>query len=196
MRRTANLVDEFQAKLSLPLAARVASYCRAPLIGVRDFLRYRVALEAWKGANEPKFNPNLLQVVLGPFNDPEEGGVIHDQTYTYWHGVRVYVGFFLVEACLCRLNPNGTGGIYSVKLFYNPSLNVSRKKLPRRYVVHGDPEQQRDINPKWVLRIMCEHMTAQYHVGFVEDKKAALHREGLIVAANSLQRNHIILGGK
>ena len=173
--RTDHWIDEFQRQLSTPVAMRIAEFCRdpvphpktkqllpAPLLGLRDFIRTSA---------EEREKRNQLVVVLGPF------GVQRDSNYTYWQGIKVIVGNITVAAVLCRLNNKGNGGFINVKLW---------DLYEERYSYLGDPSGERQIHPNGVIKIVCDHMAAQYHVGFVEEDEYAVQNEQIIKSQHEL----------
>jgi hypothetical protein len=164
--RTDHWIDDFQMKLSTPVAMKIAEFCRnpephpetkrlapPPLMGVHEFVKI---------SPEKLVGENRLYVILGPF------GVAHDERFTYWQGIKVFVGAVTVAAVLCRLNPKGNGGFYNVKLWDIYSQG---------YIYHGDPAQERQIHPNGVIKIVNDHMAAQYHVGSVEQDEYAAQNE-------------------
>ena len=140
-RRTANLIDRFQQELSIPVARFIASSARVPLVDLVAALKV--------GPN------NLLMVVTGPFK------IEGDLTYTWWEGYKVLWHGRNVATAICRLNPNGGGGFYSVKLW-----DIYKAE----YIYKGDPSQERQVKPKWVVKLTQEHMAEQFKVGFVESQ--------------------------
>lgn len=146
--RASKWIDGFQEQLTIPVAFNIANSVsetpnykrKLPLLSTEDFVRV------------PHAN-NLLVLVMGPF------GILEDTKYTYWQGFKIVVHGYDVISPLCRLNSNGKGGFYVVKLWdcYN-----------NKYIYYGDPEQERSIKPAYVATIIKEHLAAQYHVGFVE----------------------------
>ncbi len=163
-------IDDFQSKLSLPVAMRIAENCRekrpdpktgkhlpSPFMDLRQFIKMDPVKRA---------ETNLLSVVLGPF------GVVHDEGYSYWQGVKVIVGNATVVAVLCRLDTRrGTGCFLNVKLW-----DIYEQK----YSYFGDPGGERNIHPNGVIKIVCDHMSAQYHVGFVEDEELKAQNDAII----------------
>jgi len=148
---------------------RIAEFCRdpephpvtkqilpAPLMGIQDFVKTSV---------EEREKQNQLVVVLGPF------GVERDNTFTYWQGIKVIVGNATVAAVLCRLNNQGNGGFVNVKLW---------DLYSQTYEYFGDPAGERQIHPNGVIKIVCDHMAAQYHVGFVEEDSYAVQTEQIM----------------
>lgn len=146
-------IDQFQTQLSFPVAQYCAEFGRVPLIGTADLAKIQ----------QPKFN--VLTVVLGPFS------ICHDHNCTWWQPFWVVVvpagapSGNVVCSSLCRLNSSGSGGWYQVRLWdfhYH------------EYVYHGFHDRQ--IIPKGVATIICDYMSSQLHVGFVEDDKASAAR--------------------
>jgi hypothetical protein len=169
MRGIDYFIDDFQAKLSLPVAMRIAENCREkkpdfkgripplPLMDLRQFSKMNP---------QKREETNLLSVVLGPF------GIIHDEGYSYWQGIKVVVGNSTVVAVLCRLNTKkGTGCFLNLKLW---------DIYDQKYSYFGDPGGERNIHPNGVIKIVCDHMSAQYHVGFVEDNQRKVHNDAII----------------
>lgn len=173
--RTDFWIDDFQRKLSTPVAMRIAEFCRdpvpnpktkqllpAPLLSLEQFA---------KSDPEQRKERNQLIVVLGPF------GIQRDSTHTYWQGVKVIVGDSTVAAILCRLDAKGNGGFLNVKLW---------DLYSQRYEYMGDPAGERQIHPNGVIKIVCDHMAAQYHVGFVEEDEFAVQNEVILKSKHEL----------
>ena len=173
--RTDYWIDDFQRKLSTPVAMRVAEFCRdpvphpkteqllpAPLLSLQDFI---------KTSPEERAERNQLVVVLGPF------GIERDDDFTYWQGIKVIVGNATVAAVLCRLNNKGNGGFLNVKLW---------DLYAQRYEYMGDPAGERQIHPNGVIKIVCDHMAAQYHVGSVEMDEYAVQNEQIMTSKHDL----------
>lgn len=138
-------IDQFQQKLSVPVATKVAQFARVQVSSLQQLLM--------AGSSN-----KLLMVVPGPFN------LEYDMSYTWWHGFKVVVHNYEAASVLCRLNSQGHGGFYSVKLWY-----IHQQK----YIYYGDPSQERQVKPYWVVRLINEHLANQYHIGFVEDQGKA-----------------------
>ena len=161
-------IDDYQRKISWPIAQRIAEFCRdpipdeqgnfhpAPLMGVEAFL----AVSA-----EIREQENRLVVVMGPF------AVQRDSGYTYWQGYKVFVGNATVVAALVRLSNRGHGGFLNIKLWdrYNQIYNYQ-----------GDPNQERFIPPEAVISATNDHMAAQYHVGNVERTANSLVKDQIL----------------
>ena len=173
--RTDHWIDDFQRRLSTPVAMRIAEFCRdpvphpktkqllpAPLLSLQDFARSSI---------EEREERNQLVVVLGPF------GIQRDKEYTYWQGIKVIVGNATVAAVLCRLNNKGNGGFINVKLW-----DIGTQD----YGYMGDPAAERQIHPNGVIKIVTDHMAAQYHVGFVEKDEFAVQNEQIINSKHDL----------
>jgi len=163
-------IDDFQMQLSMPVAMRIAEFCRdpemegaaIPLLDLRQFMQTDP---------EKRVEDNVLSVVLGPF------GVAHDDHHTYWQGVKVIVGMTTVVAVLCRLTSQGNGGFYNVKCWDIQSQD---------YVYHGDPAGERQIHPNGVIKIVCEYLAAAFHVGHVERDDLSAHNDQIIEANKAL----------
>ena len=176
MRRTEWFIDDFQQKLSLPVAMRVAAFCRNPKPHPET---HKLApppfatLEQFATTSrEKRIEENKLLVVLGPF------GVRHDNSYTYWQALKIIVGDETVAAVLARINSSkGNGGYYNVKLW---------DIYEQAYTYYGDPEQERQIHPEGIVHILCDHMAAQYHVGSVERDEYAAQNETIINSSKDL----------
>ncbi len=173
--RTDYYIDDFQRKLSTPVAMRIAEFCRdpiphpktkellpAPLLSLEEFA---------KSDPEERAARNQLIVVLGPF------GIERDDEFTYWQGVKVIVGNDTVAAVLCRLNSKGNGGFINVKLW-----DIARQT----YDYFGDPAAERQIHPNGVIKIVTDHMAAQFHVGFVEQDEFAVQNEQILKSKHDL----------
>lgn len=173
--RTDFWIDDFQRKLSTPVAMRIAEFCRdpvpnpktkqllpAPLLSLEQFAR---------SDPEQRKERNQLIVVLGPF------GIQRDSTHTYWQGIKVIVGDSTVAAVLCRLDAKGNGGFLNVKLW---------DLYSQRYEYMGDPAGDRQIHPNGVIKIVTDHMAAQYHVGFVEEDEFAVQNELILKSKHEL----------
>jgi len=173
--RTDHWIDDFQRRISTPIAMRIAEFCRdkqphpktgkpmpAPLLGIHDFV---------KTSPEIRKQNNQLVVVIGPF------GVQHTNEFTFWQGLKVIVGDATVAAVLCRLNSKGNGGVINVKLWdiYGQS-----------YDYFGDPAAERQIHPNGVIKIVTDHMAAQYHVGFVEEDEYAVQNEQIMTSKHEM----------
>jgi len=167
---TDHWIDDFQMKLSMPVAMKIAEFCRdpemkgdsIPLLDLRQFM----------GTDpEKRAADNVLSVVLGPF------GVVHDALHTYWQGLKVIVGMSTVAAVLCRLTNKGNGGFYNIKLW---------DIQDQTYFYHGDPGGERQIHPNGVIRIVCDYLAATFHVGHVEQDELSAHNDQIIEANKSL----------
>lgn len=175
-RRTDHWIDDFQRQLTLPVAMRIAEFCRdprphpktgapmpAPLLGLHDFART---------SPEVRRKTNQLCVVLGPF------GIEADRDFTYWQGLKVIVGDDTVAAVLCRINSQkGNGGFLNVKLW-----DMYRQS----YDYFGDPGAERQIHPQGIIKIVTDHMAAQFHVGFVEQDEYAVQNEQIMQSKHDL----------
>jgi hypothetical protein len=173
--RTDHWIDDFQRRLSTPVAMRIAEFCRdpvphpktgqllpAPLLSLHEFS---------KSSPEERVLRNQLIVVLGPF------GIRRDDDFTYWQGVKVIVGDSTVAAVLCRLNAKGNGGFLNVKLWDIHG---------QQYEYLGDPAGERQVHPNGVIQMVCDHMAAQYHVGFVEQDEYAVQNEQIMTSKHEL----------
>jgi hypothetical protein len=150
-------VDQFQQQLSLPTAQTISQKINCPLISIERYLRVKNAfVDLVTGKSKMMF------LVLGPF--PTQ--ILHDQGHSWWHGFKGIVHEVEVASVICRLDRSGRGGFYAVKLWdlYNQG-----------YIYHGDPAQERQLKPAATIELVSNHLTSQYHVGFVEDKK--LHKK-------------------
>lgn len=136
----------------MPMGMAVARFARVPLIGLREL------------SQVPMSTP-FLSVCLGPFD------VVHDDSHSYWHALKAVVGGVTVAAVICRMSNKGDGGVHLVKLWVNE---------PGRYIYHGDPAGERFLPPQEALKIVCEHLAAEYHVGFPEDPSAKAHDDAIV----------------
>lgn len=159
MRRTDYWIDEFQIRNSMPVALKIASFSRVPLIGGQDLKRIY----------KPKMN--ILIVVMGPFD------VVHDQRFSLWQPFKVLnhpageENGFEVASCLCRLkSANGHGGFYQIRVW---------DMYKQRFNYLGNSQHEL-IEPEKVVKEINEHLAAQYHVGFPEDDKSGLQNAEII----------------
>jgi hypothetical protein len=113
-------------------------------------------------------------VVLGPFE------VVHDVSVSYWQGLKVVVGGITSASMLCHMTNKGDGGIYLLKLW---SVH------DRRYEYRGDPNGVRYIPPDTVIQVLQTYLSAEYHVGFVEDKEAQIRAEAMIQQSQNYLHN-------
>jgi hypothetical protein len=168
--RTDHWIDDFQMKLSMPVAMKIAEFCRdpemkgdaIPLLDLRQYMKMNP---------EKRAGDNVLSVVLGPF------GVVRDNNYTWWQGIKVIVGNATVVAVLCRLTNQGNGGFYNIKVW-----DIQNQT----YFYHGDPAGERQIHPNGVIRIVNDYLAATFHVGHVEQDELAAHNDQIIEANKSL----------
>lgn len=162
MRQLDKWIDSFQQSLSVPIAGRVADFARVELINVKQMLM------AGELAN------HLLMVVLGPF------AIESDMSHSWWHGFKVFVRNSEVASTICRLDSQGRGGIYTIKLWCMDH---------QRYLYYGDPSQQQWFKASYVPWIINNHLAIQYHVGFVEDEGLGVQQDVHIQTAVSTKSN-------